>query len=118
MPVIQHFSVPAGDSCTINFDVDPNDSVTLDNTEIIWEVFAQIHGIPDFEVDPVLTKTLNHGIEVTDSGHLRFAVTLERADTLALLRNYYHEAKLIDQDNNHVTVTYGIMTVTQTEIRE
>ncbi len=35
-----------------------------------------------------------------------------------LLRNYYHEACVYDDTGNPISVTVGIMTVTQTKIRE
>ena len=46
-----------------------------------------------------------------------FIVNIDRADTLNLLGNYYHEARIVDGLGEDITVTYGLMTVNQTLIR-
>ncbi len=118
MPIMQNFSLPAGDAADINFDVDPDAGQTLMGSMIYWEMFEQKHGVPVPGVDPVVRKVLDDGLQITDPDELKFTVSLQRADTIGLLRNYYHEAKVVDVDGNHVTVTQGVATITQTEIRD
>lgn len=113
-PLIQNFSIVAGDSETLNFDVDPDDGVTLVGSQIYWRVYDQDAGIATGQ--PVLEKSLDDGIEATDASALQFAVTIDPADTQDLAHSYYHEAKIIDADGNAVTVTCGIMTVTPSAI--
>ncbi len=119
MPAIQqNFSIPAGDSMDVNFDVDPDDEdvVTLLGTTPYWVVYEQTHGIPFG--DPVIKKVLDNGLQITDPALLKFTATLDYDDTKDLLGNYYHEAFLIDGDSAHITTTLGIMTVTQTITRD
>lgn len=117
MPLIQNFSVAAGDEMIVNIDVDPDEGFTLLNCEIFWNVYQQEHGVPKLDVDPIIEKTLHDGIDVTNPTASQFAVTLTESDTISLLRNYYHEVTIIDGDGNRTTPTVGIMTVTQTENR-
>jgi hypothetical protein len=42
-------------------------------------------------------------------------IPLEYADTVNLLRNYYHEATVTDEDGKPITVAHGIVTVLGTE---
>jgi hypothetical protein len=116
MPVIQNFSVPAGDSVDVNFDVDP-DSGSLIGSTIYWRVYEQENGLPVPGSDPIIEKVLDDGLQITDPDLLQFVVELYRDDTIDRLRNYYHEATIKDADDNWVTVTLGIMTVTGTENR-
>lgn len=117
MPIIQNFSVPAGDDVDINFDVDPDDGASLIGATIYWRVYEQENGLPVAGVDPVLEKVLDDGIQITDPATGQFVVTIDAADTTDMLRNYYHEARIHDEDGNWVTVTIGILTITGTEIR-
>jgi len=80
-------------------------------------VYESQFGAPVPAVDPVLTYTLNHGIQITDPDNKLFTVTVNRADTAALLRNYYYETRVVDPEGNSVTCTVGTLTVTGTEIR-
>lgn len=115
--MIQNFSVPAGDSVDINFDIDPDDGVSLVGATIYWRAYEQQFGQPLPGVDPVIEKYTDHGLQVTDPEAQKFTVELDRTDTIDLLRNYYHEATIRDPNDNWVTVTLGIMTVTGTENR-
>lgn len=118
MPTIQNFSIPANDDVDINFDVDPDDGASLVGSTIYWRAYEQEFGLPVSGVDPVLTKVLDDGIQITDPDAGQFVVTILADDTVDLLRNYYHEARIKDTDGNWVTVTTGIMTVTGTEVRD
>lgn len=117
MPIIQNFSIPAGDSADINFDVDPDDGASLVGSIIYWRVFEQSHGVPVAGEDPLIEKYTDNGLQITDPDLGKFTVEIEPDDTIELLRNYYHEARIKDVDDNWVTVTVGIMTVTPTEVR-
>ena len=115
MPVIQNFSVAAGDDLEINFVLDADTPIDLDGADIYWNVYEQAYGIPNSDVEPVIAKTPS---DITiGSPADNFTVFLTEEDTEDLLRNYYHEAHVVDVNGNTTTVTIGIMTVTQTEIR-
>ena len=117
-PKIQNFSVPAGDGVDLNWDVDPDAGVSLIGADIIWRAYEQEFGLPVAGSDPVISKRLDDGIQIDDPTALTFTVTIDRADTVGLLRNYYHEATVISEEGIWVTVTVGAMTVTQTENRD
>lgn len=117
-PRIQHFPVPAGNVMRVHCNIDPNDGVSLfDADDIRWRVYEQTLGIPTLGVDPLIEKSLDHGIQIEDPVLLKFYIDLEEADTVELLRNYYHEGTVIALGGLPVTVVYGIMTVTQSENR-
>jgi hypothetical protein len=116
MPIIQNFSVAAGDDLDINFVLDPNSGLDLTGADIYWNVYEQAYGIPDSSTPPVIVKSTPADITIGSPAD-NFTVTLIETDTENLLRNYYHEAHVVDVNGNTSTVTVGIMTVTQTEIR-
>lgn len=117
-PIIQNFSLPADDDAKLDFTLLPSSGVTLGpGTAIIFSVYEQEFGIPIPNVPAILTKVLDHGIEITDPDTKQFTVTLLRADTAALLRNKYYEVRVVDVNDLAVTTTNGILTVTGTEIR-
>jgi hypothetical protein len=119
-PLIQNFSIAAGDAKTVNVDVGPDEGATLADCQIIWKVYEQEHGCPKPGVDPLITKTneTDGGITVISPTAPTFKIDLDKDDTVELLRNYYHEVTIIDDDGNRTTPTVGIMTVTQTENRD
>lgn len=117
MPLIQNFSIPAGDSADLNFDIDPDDGASLVGSTIYWRVFEQENGLPVAGADPLIEKYTDNGLQVTDPDLGTFTVSIDPDDTIDLLRNYYHEARVKDEEGDWVTVTIGIMTVTGTEIR-
>jgi hypothetical protein len=111
-PLIQNFSVAAGNAVPITFDVGPDGVNTLTDCTIVWKVYNQAFGEPNG--DPIISKTSpSDGIEIVDPIYQVFEVDLVKADTLELLGNYYHEATVIDALGNESTPTVGIMTVTQ-----
>lgn len=123
MPIIQNFSIPAGDSQTIEFDITSEtiQQATLVGATVFWEVYEQVNGLPVPDVDPVIRKTSlsGGGIQILpDSQPLTFYVFVDPEDTDALARNYYHEAKVYDSTGNPISITYGIMTVNPIQIRE
>jgi hypothetical protein len=119
-PVIQNFSVPADNShdvvVTITSSI-PGDS--LRTSTVYWRVFEQAFGSPVPGSPPVIQKSSlsGGGIEILPSPPMTFSVLLSASDTVGLLRNYYHEATVVDEGGNVDTVTVGIMTVTATENR-
>lgn len=107
-------SVPAGDHVIVVL-ASPIDLAAMDS--VVWQVFAQQFGVPDPAVDPLITKTTDgHGVDVMSPPD-QIAVTLLEADTVGLLRNYYHEATALDGSGNRYTLVTGTFTVTQTENR-
>lgn len=116
-PAIQNLEVPAGATFKFTIDVGPDEGNTLAGASIYWQVFEQEFGIPIPDEDPIISKTVGDGIVVLSNTDQTFEVTLDPSDTVSKLRNYYHEAKVVDASGAHVPVTYGILTVTQTENR-
>jgi hypothetical protein len=116
MSILQNFSIPSGDVQPVQFQIE-DDTISLHAAMISVEVFGQTHGVQDGN-PPIITKTNGSpgGITLIESP-ASFTVAFERADTINLLGNYYFEARVVDSLNEFITVTYGIMTVTQTEIR-
>lgn len=117
MPALQNFSVVANNDTDVNFDVGPDDGGSLIGTTIYWRAYEQENGSPVPGADPVISKTLDDGLQITDPDLGKFVVELDATDTVELLRNYYHEATIVDGDGATVTVTFGIMTVTPSENR-
>jgi len=116
-PLIQNFSVPAGDAIDVNFDVDPDAELeTLLGTTPYWVVYEQVFGVPTG--DPIIKKVLDNGLQITDPELLKFTAALSYNDTVDLLGNYYHEAFVIDGNDDHVSVTVGTMCVTNTKTRD
>jgi hypothetical protein len=121
MPDIQNFSVAAGDETVITFDLTLAGIFSLDHYTVYWNAYEQTVGLPTAGVPPVIAKNSLSGggdIQVLESPAFTVLVTLYRDDTVALLRNYYHELSIVDPSDNKITTTQGIMTVTMTENRE
>jgi len=115
MPIIQNFSVAANNDTDVNFDVGPDEGQSLIGTTIYWRAYEQEFGSPIGAA--IIQKQTDSGLQVVDPDFGKFVVELNRDDTVGLLRNYFHEATIVDQNGNKVTVTQGIMTVTDTELR-
>lgn len=115
----QNFSVNAGDYTEVTIDIDPDDEVTLVGSTITWRAYQQQFGQPLAGEDPVLEKDndVDGTIVVVDPDTQRLMVPLEYADTVGMLRNYYHETTVTDSDGKRVTVAEGVMTVNGTENR-
>ena len=115
MSVIQNFSVPAGDDLEVVFTFDTGYAIPEDGAVVNWQVFNQAGGIPDLSA-PIISKSTLDDIDFPASPGDTFTVRLNGGDTLDLLGNYYHEAEVIDINDDRTTVTTGIMTVTQTGV--
>lgn len=115
----QNFSVYAGNDFDITIDIDPDDNITLVGALIYWRVYGQQFGQPLAGIDAFLEKSNGDGgtIVVTDPTTQTLTIPLESVDTVSLLRNYYHEATVVDPDRGEITIANGIMTVLGTENR-
>jgi hypothetical protein len=113
----QNFSIPAGYNEVITFIVNPAITPSLDGTKIFWRVYSQFQGIPN-RGDLILAKSTlpspTPDIVAIDSP-LSFLVQMYTADTLNLLRNYYHEASIQNAQEEIIGGSWGIMAVTATE---
>jgi hypothetical protein len=119
-PLIQNFSVPANSDQILTFTITsgiPNDSLV--GATIYWRVYDQEFGCVVPTIPPVISKSSlsGGGITILASPPMTFTVDLLRTDTVNLLRNYYHEATVVDEIGENEPVTVGIMTVTGTENR-
>jgi hypothetical protein len=116
--VPQNFSIPAGYNEVITFDVNPAVTDTLAGTTIYWRVYATAFGIPNFGAPPgtppLIAKDSIGGIDIVGiDSPLSFTVQMYTADTLMLLRNYYHEATIVAADGENLGGSWGIMTVVE-----
>ena len=116
IPLIQNFSLPAGDDTAVHFDVGPDGGISLLGSNIFWVAYEQKHGIVTNKT-PIIKKVLDDGLQIDDPDLLQFTVALTEADTLNLQGNYKHEA-LVIIDGNRITVANGIMCITETNNRE
>lgn len=105
----QNFAIPAGYNEVITFDVDPAVTPSLQDTTIWWYVWNEQFGIPIMDGHPLIQKP-GSGID----SPLSFTVQLETADTINMLRNYYHEASILNAVGEVIGGSFGIMTVVET----
>ena len=120
MLINQNFSIPADDDAYVSFTVDESvvDILTLVGSTIWWNVYPMQFACPIPDVPAVIAKTSTTGdIIIPESPALTFYVQIFEADTVGLLRNYYHEARILNQQQQLVTVTVGVMTVLPSEGR-
>jgi hypothetical protein len=108
----QNFSIPAGYNEVITFVVNPAVTPSLQNTVIWWRVYQEAIGIPTGP--PILEKSSNDGSVVGLDSPLSFMVQMYSHDTIALLRNYYHEATISNALGEVIGGSFGIMTVIET----
>jgi hypothetical protein len=113
----QNFTIAAGYNQIITFNVNPAVTPSLVDTTIWWRVYEQAFGIPTGE--PIIQKSsLDSPSDVIGlDSPLSFLVQLYTADTIDLLRNYYHEATILNALQEVIGGSFGIMTVTETENR-
>ena len=108
----QNFSIPAGYNEIITFDVNPYITPSLQNTTIWWRVYEESIAIP--VGSPILIKSSNDGSVIGLDSPLSFTVQMYSHDTIALLRNYYHEATILNALGETIGGSFGIMTVIET----
>jgi hypothetical protein len=112
----QNFSIPAGYNEIITFTVNPAITPSLVGTTIFWRVYEEALGLP--QGSPIISKsTLDSptpDIVPSDSPGPMFTVQMYSADTLGLLRNYAHEASIMNALGEVIGGSWGIMCVTET----
>ncbi|MFA5567962.1 MAG: hypothetical protein WC972_04865 [Trueperaceae bacterium] len=109
------FSLYAGDTKSLAVEVkdDAGDPVSLDGVQ---KVRWQLGKAPNKA--PLIEKALGAGLAVTDSAGGAFVVSLDSEDTETLKPgDYYHEAEVIDADDNVSTVLAGTVTILPTLIK-
>jgi hypothetical protein len=110
-------SVPADNDVVLQFAT----TKALAGCVVYWRLFAEFSGCVDPVSLPLLQKNSHSGGDVvvpnSPSPMLLYSVRIHRADTAALLRNYYYETTAVDGSGNLTTLHWGVMTVTQTENR-
>jgi hypothetical protein len=112
MPAInQDFSVPAGDEATVTIDIGPDVAPGLTGQDVIFRAFALANGVPDRTAALIEKSVSGGGVVVTSEPSQTAAISFDRADTLALLGNYFHEVSIQDVSDNYITVASGVMTV-------
>lgn len=108
------FEMFAGDTPTLGFTVaDANgDPMDLNGATIRWQAARSVNSRP-----PLIEKSIGSGISVTNAALGQFDVALAATDTENLRGALYHEAEIIDDQGNVITVIAGTMTVTPTLIK-
>jgi len=118
-PLVQNFSINAGDPVRVNIDVNPDTGVSLiPGVQIFWTAFKQRFGVPVTTEPPAIRKVLDAGIEIDDPDTLTFHVDLDAADSIDLLGNYYHETVIQSVAGDKLTVNCGEVTVLFTATRD
>jgi hypothetical protein len=115
----QNFSIPAGYNQVITFIVNPFVTPSLVDTNIFWNVYEEFQGVPDRSALLIAKSSLPSpppDIVGLDSP-LSFTVQMHTADTIDMLRNYYHEASIVNAQGETIGGSWGIMTVLATENR-
>jgi hypothetical protein len=118
-PLIQNFTVPAGNDVDINVDIDPDgDGITLVGSHLFWRVYEIECGMIIPDTEPVLEKySEDGGIIAIDSDLQKFRISILATDSASLLRNYFHETTIVDPEDNITTLNQGIITFVGTEYR-
>ncbi len=108
----QNFSLHVGNDTEVFFDLGPDESgLNLEFVqELTWKAYRQVIGVPDI-TQPLIEKSLDDGIEVTDPLLMQFTLALDAADTIGLSGNYYHEIRVVADHGEITTATLGLMTV-------
>jgi hypothetical protein len=108
----QNFSVFVNNDTEVLFDLGPDDrGINLEFVEeLTWEAYEESLGIPDM-TEPLISKAIGSGIEVTDPLLMTFTVILTHDDTEGLSGNYYHVVTIVADHGQITTATTGLMTV-------
>lgn len=98
---LQDFETYQGNDLVITVTVYENGVVKiLTDCTITWVLY-------DDQLATVLTKTVGHGITLSNPTGGIFTITIDGDDTKALLGLYTHEAAVTDKSNNVATVMEG-----------
>lgn len=108
---MKNFSATAGDTMPVYVTVtDQFDGVMpLHNVTAIWQASKGTPG--RFSPTPVLTKSSEAGITITNASAGELLIDLQPADTVGLSGDYYHELQLTDSEGAVSTVLRGTMTI-------
>jgi len=110
---IEFFS---GNDITLRFSViDTETSLPLNmsgSLELIWGL-AKRQGVL-----PIITKTLNEGVNLTDAANGIVEVDLHHDETEPLKGEYYHEMRLTTSGDKQITLAYGEVNVINNSIRD
>jgi hypothetical protein len=113
---IQNFIVPRGNDSEIFVNViPPSVGESIMDSIVTWRAYSMILGVPQVQLGPVIEKITGSGIVNLPSPPMTFEILIQAADTINLaFGNYYHEAEIVDEIHDHVTVLNGVMTLTMT----
>ncbi len=108
----QSFSVYVRNDTDVLYDLSPDaDAINLDFIEsLTWTAYPQALGVPDI-TQPLITKGVGTGIEITDPLLMQFTVSLTGEDTTGLAGNYYYQIDMLANHGELTTTTSGLMTV-------
>lgn len=112
MLIRQNFEFACGTDFEATVDIDP-DTVSLVGTQLTLRVYEQDTAVP--LGDPIITKNIDDGLQITDPDYGLLIVTFERDDTVDLTpKNYWFEVSQDGTDGeSHVPVAQGILTLTR-----
>jgi hypothetical protein len=112
------FEMFAGDTKRINFTIieaSTQEAFDLTGATASWQASrARANG---FSSTPVITKTEDNGLEITDVIGGAISVLLTPADTTNLSGDYYMELQLVDADGDIATAYSGTFTIKKALIR-
>ena len=101
----QDFSIKRGEYRLLNITTVEKDAsaLSLDNYTIVWYVWRN--------QTRMITKTTDDGIVVTDASAWTFEIEVDTTDTRIPIGEYYHEARVIDSNDNEVVVFTGSLLI-------
>jgi hypothetical protein len=117
--LIQNFAIPADNDLTVEIDITFVAADTLAGSVVFWNAYEEQYGVPVPGVAAVISKSSLSGmgdITLIDSPPTAL-VTINRGDTVALLRNFFHETTVVDSFGNVSTINCGILTISPSENR-
>lgn len=101
----------AGDTALLKVDVtlEDSDGDSLIDTDIMFVLSAKSGG------KPIIKKTLNNGIQITDADAGKFEIEINPEDTESIGKTdgygYYYEISIEDSNGDIATVTTGTWTI-------
>ncbi|QQP93559.1 hypothetical protein IGS68_33605 (plasmid) [Skermanella sp. TT6] len=106
---MRNFSATAGDTMPVFVIITDQAGAAMNLTGVtaIWQASQ---GTPArFSPTPVLTKTTDAGITITNAAAGELQIDLEPADTVSLSGDFYHELQLTDASGAVTTPLKGVM---------
>lgn len=122
MTQVTDFEMFAGDTKALVVSVtdDEGDAVSIVGADVVWQLAtkrwkrerkAAIAAGTSPLPQPILNKTTDDDITITNGAGGVFTVTLNPLDTIELSGGYYHEAEVTLNDGTVATVLTGIVTI-------